>query len=299
MAYQPQIEFYQKRQFGDKLNATFVFIRENAWPYLKMQLLIAGPILLISSILVNQLSLGFLSFNEEITASFVIDMFRIYGLTLLITLVTTTIMPVIAYSYMKAYQSKAPEDITVATVTNGFANKFFNLLGFNILTYIVVIIGLFFLIIPGIYLGVVLSIGASIIVFEDNNPIDGFGRAFTLIKEKWWSTFGLIIVMAIIGFVINMLFGLPRSIFFGVKVFTALEDEQFVESIGEMSQTDQLLNVLFSIFETFGNILTYSLTYIALAFQYFNLVERRESRGLVSKIEQMDQQDNEAADEVY
>jgi len=38
---------------------------------------------------------------------------------------------------------------------------------------------------------------------------------------------------------------------------------------------------------------------MALAFQYFNLVERRESKGLMSKIEQMDNAGEEESDETY
>ena len=77
MAYSPQIEFYKKRQFSDKINATFTFLRENAWPYIKIQLMIAGPILLLTNILTNQLSIGFLGFSpEDVTASMILDFFK-------------------------------------------------------------------------------------------------------------------------------------------------------------------------------------------------------------------------------
>jgi len=97
MPHQPQIEFYKKRQFGEKLNATFTFIRENAKPYLKVQLMIAGPILLIANILVNQFAVGMFDFNGEFSANFLIDMFQMYGLILLIGLVSTTVMPAVTY----------------------------------------------------------------------------------------------------------------------------------------------------------------------------------------------------------
>ena len=66
-----------------------------------------------------------------------------------------------------------------------------------------------------------------------------------------------------------------------------------------MTSSEQALNVLFSVFETFGSIVSNSLLFIALAFQYFNLVERKESRGLMSQIESIDQQQEEEDDEVY
>jgi len=299
MPHQPQIEFYKKRQFGEKLNATFTFIRENAKPYLKVQLMIAGPILLIANILVNQFALGMFDFNGELSANFFIDMFQMYGLILLIGLVSTTVMPAVTYGYMTAYKNTTPTDISVASVTNNFASRFFNILGLNILTYTVTIIAMIFFVIPGIYVAIVLSLGASIIVFENSNPIDAFGRAFTLIKGKWWSTFGLLVVISIIGYIINLFFGLPRTIVLGIDMFTSLDATGGIESMEMENSTNQVWNVLFSVFETFGSILSYSLIYMALAFQYFNLVERRESKGLMSKIEQMDTEREEESDEDY
>lgn len=299
MPHQPQIEFYKKRQFGEKLNATFTFIRENAWPYLKVQLMIAGPILLIANILVNKYALSMVDFGGEISANFFINMFQMYGLLLLIGLVTTTLMPAVTYGYMTSYKGAAPNDISVANVTNGFASRFFNILGLNILAYIVTIIAMIFLVLPGIFVAVVLSLGSAIIVFEGSNPIDAFGRAFTLIRGKWWSTFGLLVVMSIIGYVITLFFGLPRTIVLGIDLFTSLDATGGIEGIEMENSTDQVLNVVFSVFESFGSILSYSLIYMALAFQYFNLVERRESRGLVSKIEQMDTATEEESDEQY
>ncbi len=299
MPHQPQIEFYKKRQFGEKLNATFTFIRENAKPYLKVQLMIAGPILLIANILVNQFAVGMFDFNGEFSANFLIDMFQMYGLILLIGLVSTTVMPAVTYGYMIAYKTTVPTDISVANVTNRFASRFFNILGLNILTYFVTIIAMIFFIIPGIYVGIVLSLGAAIIVFEKSNPIDAFGRAFTLIKGKWWSTFGLLVVISIIGYIINLFFSLPRGIVLGIDMFTSLDATGSIEGTQMGNSSDQVLNVLFSVFETFGSILSYSLIYMALAFQYFNLVERRESKGLMSKIEQMDNAGEEDSDEQY
>ncbi len=299
MSHQPQIEFYKKRQFGEKLNAAFMFIRENAWPYLKVQFMIAGPILLIANILVNKFALGVFDFNGEFSANFLIDLMQMSGLILLIGLITTTVIPAVTYGYMTAYKTTAPTDISVANVTNGFASRFFNILGLNILAYIVTAIAMFFLILPGIYVAIVLSLGASIIVFEKSNPIDAFGRAFTLIKGKWWSTFGLLVIISIIGYIINLFFGLPRTIVLGIDMFTSLDTTGGIEGVEMENSTNQVLNVLFSVFETFGSILSGSLIYMALAFQYFNLVERRESKGLMSKIEQMDAGAEEDAEEQY
>lgn len=230
-------------------------------------------------------------------------------------------MPAVTYTYMKKYQTLAPDAIANSDITQGLAGKIFNLIGFNILialiiglvvlvfslligfsatssAFLVVIFGLG-LIVLMLYFGITLSLGSSIIVFEDNNPIDAIGRCFRLIVGKWWSTFGLIVVVGILSLIINQLFGIPRAIFFGVKAFTAFEEGGDFTNMVQMTSGEQLLNVLFSVFETFGTIVTNSLVFIAIAFQYFNLVERKESKGLMSQIEGLDQASEAEDDEVY
>lgn len=304
MAYIPQIEFYKKRQFGEKLNMTFVFIRENAVPYLKMQIMISGVILLLLNIMMNQISLDIFNFSSNDPDSFDIGMIssilKLYGVVFLNAIVTGAIMPAVTYGYMKAYQKYPPNEIQVNHVTEALGSKIFNLVAYNILVAITVFISMFFFIFPAIYLGIVLSLGSSIIIFEDENPLDAYGRCFKLISGKWWSTFGLVIVVGILGYIIGLLFGLPRSILFGIKAFTSFENGTGdLSAMSDMTTSEQLLSILFSVFETFGAIITYSLSFIALAFQYFNLVERRESRGLMSQIEGMDNEAQETDDEVY
>lgn len=297
MAYTPEIEFYKKRQFGDKINATFTFLRENAWFYIKQQLIVAGPILLIVNILMNRLSLDFVNFaEEEVTADMVISFLQVYGLALIANLITATLVPIITFNYMKAYQQYPPTMITTQMVTKNLGTKFFMLFGFNLIAFFLILIGFFIFLIPGIYLAIVMALGSSIIVFEDNNPIDAIGRAFTLIKGKWWSTFGLLLVMTIIGYVISALFGLPRTLVFGLKAFTTAMEDGELSTIADMSLGEEILSIVFSVLETFGSILLYSLTYMTMAFQYFNLVERRESRGLMSKIEGMDVEEDDDED---
>lgn len=302
MAYTPQIEFYKKRQFGDKLNMTFVFLRENAWPYLKVQLLIAGPVLLLANILMNQFSMSLATMGEDFSLSILSDMFGFMGVAVLSLVLISSIMPAVAYGYMKAYQIKPPSEIQLKDVTQNLLSSAFNLLIYNVLMAIVVSIGMLFfflLFTPAIYLGVVLSLGSAIIVFEDNNPIDAFGRTFKLIKDKWWSTFGLLLVTGIIAYVINMLFSLPRTLLVFGDALTSVQESGDLSSLDESNFGSNPLSILFSVLETFGAILTYSISFLALAFQYFNLVERRESRGLMSRIEQMDDAGTTEDEETY
>lgn len=298
MEYSPKIDFYQKRQFGDKLNITFVFIRENAWPYLKVQMLVAGPILLLINILMSQTQLSLLDPMQLLGSDdFISELGRIYGLVFLNVLLTGSLVPALGYGYMQAYQHKAPKEISLADVTKGLGKRFGLIFGYGLVFFIVVIISSFFFLIPGVFFFTVLSLGTAIIVFEGSDPFTAFGRCFSLIKDKFFSTLGLIVVIFFIGYFVNMLFSLPQSIVYGIWAFTSLDGGTLNPS--EMPAYMQVLTIVFAVFVAFGSILTYSFIYIGLAFQYFNLVERRESRGLMERIHAMDQEQQDDEEETY
>lgn len=323
MGFNNKLEFYKKRQFSDKLNATFSFLRENAGPYLKAQILIAGPVLILVSILMNEVSGGFIALAmdpESINANDIIDMLGAYGLSIISILVTLALIPAVTYGYMIQYQTHEPKDISMSGIMKGFSSRFFNFLGYNILyflalTFISFVVGFLFSLVAvaagalsllfgfvamvGLMIFMtVLFLGTPVIAFEQSNPIDAFGRIFTLAKGKWMSTFGLVVVVGIVGYIINFVFALPRGIVTGFEAFTMIQEDGDIGGLNELITNDPL-SILFSVFESFGTIILYTLVYIALAFQFFNLVERRESRGLMTKIEGMDAEGEEVSDEDY
>jgi hypothetical protein len=128
---------------------------------------------------------------------------------------------------------------------------------------------LFFLFGPGmIYLGTVLSLYLPVLWLEEVSIWMAIGRCFQLVKGKWWSTFGLLLVASLIQGVVGIVFALP----------------QYAVMMGKMLQLPGLnSNVLGLAAQTIyagGMLLAYCIPLLALAFQYFNLVERHEGYGL-------------------
>lgn len=287
-----------KREFSDTLNATFLFIRENGWPYLKVQLLITGPILLILYIFTSKYQMSFLGMTERMQEDgFLGELMNLYGIAFLTMVLTGSIIPTISYGYMKAYQHNMPEDITVAKVTRGFGKRYISMLGFIIIALVLVFFSSIFLILPGIYMFTVLSLGFAIVAFEDANPFTAIGRCFTVIKDHFFNTLLLVIVVGLIAYVVSGLFSLPQAAMFFIWSFSSLQEGTINTS--EMPGYMQALSIAFSVFQTFGTIIAYSLVYIAISYQYANLIERRESRGLMSRIGKMDMEQQEDEDEVY
>jgi hypothetical protein len=119
-----------------------------------------------------------------------------------------------------------------------------------------------------VYLAVVLSLFFPVLWLEDNSLLSTLGRCFSLIKGHWWATFGLIVVVGIIQSSLSVVFIIP----------------QYAVMFGKMMRVpgldSDLLGILAQCIYAVGIIFTYTISLLAMAFQYFNLVERKEGMGL-------------------
>lgn len=82
------------------------------------------------------------------------------------------------------------------------------LIGFGILFAIGVGIGFILLIIPGLFLITMWSVGAPAIVVERIGVFDAFGRSWGLVKQDGWSVFGSLLVTLIIVIAIKLILDL-------------------------------------------------------------------------------------------
>ena len=76
-----------------------------------------------------------------------------------------------------------------------------------IVVIVIVVVGLVFLIIPGIWLAVKLSMEFPAVVFERRNAFSAVGRSWSLTRGNFWRTFGTLLVVFLITFVAQLVFG--------------------------------------------------------------------------------------------
>lgn len=306
------IEFYETRNFNQKMNVTYGFIRENFKPLGKSLLLLAGTPAIIGSILMMDsisslgqtggmnVPIGIAGMYEQWNIIEILAMLLFMLLAGVFTVATT-------YGYLLAYKEKKSNAIEVNEVWHHTRKIFWINFGTMFGYVITVFIALIIMIIPfgivvslltflgpimigiaavGFYVGVFLvTVNLSLIFFIRSYERIGFfaslGRFFTLCKGKWWSTFGIGGINIYIQLVFSFILFIPFYVMFFLKMMhnTGLETldkpSAFMEVIGNISL------VLYSLAGT----LLYAVPLIALAFQYFNLVELKEARGLRTRIE--------------
>lgn len=283
-SYQPKIDYYVERRFGEKVNATFEFFRENWRRLFKIILIIDGPLVLLFGVsyvffLSNQfLSTSGVAPSEELATQsedYSVFVLFISGFFMVFTFFA------ILYRYMKLYESFSPEEIKVKMILKTILPD----TGIFFLLYLIVAImlvaGFFILLIPGIYLSVVLTLAFPILIFEDYNIFRAIKRAFHLIHDHWWSTFGLLLIMYIIQTSVGSLFILPM---YSYSIYEMVSARQVGEVPFTQSTFKSILIMSLMMLFYLGAIFTYCLGVIASTFQYFNLREKREAVGLLARI---------------
>jgi hypothetical protein len=155
-------------------------------------------------------------------------------------------------------------------------------LGLGFLITIVTIFGMVFCYLPGFYLATVLSLATSIMVFEDKNISDTFSHSFVLIKGQWWNTFGVLIVVWLLLFVLGQAFSIPAFIYQMVQMGTMAQGEDPTAIFSMFKDPIYLvLNLGSYVFQ----FILYSIPLISTVFVYFDLNEQKNQTGTFEKIE--------------
>jgi hypothetical protein len=312
------IDFHQTRDFSRKVNATIEFVKQNFKPLTKSILVIAGPPILIASVMIGSMMGTLMDFSmlgmngggdsEAITRQFTSVTFWLELILIFFFFLISTVTTIATINnYIILYEEKRSNQIEVNDVWVRVRETFFMYLGTVFLlslaliaAYVVVVlfvIGvaavsgwfIFFGVIGGIVGFVYFPVACSLIFFirgyEKVGFVDGLIRSFRLTQGKWWSTFGLLMVLYMIVGTISYVFLIP---------YYAMMITKMVHTVTEQSaaQPDDSFGVITIVFFTLyylAQMILYSLPNVGLAFQYFNLVERKEARGLMSQIEAIGQ----------
>lgn len=290
---QKKIELYKVREFGSKFNATIEYIRYNLGPLLKISLLIVAPLSLLFGIIFREQFLSFFALgmnsgagqmDESQAFSMLSGLMTSYAIMTFVSMITLSFLLASIFSYMKL-NNEQEEKPTVMEVFSAMLPKVPKLLVLLVLCGIVSGIGFMIFMIPGVYLAIVLSIAAPILIFEDESVGTAFSKSFKLISGKWWSTFGLLVVSSIIAGIVSYIFLIPFYALTIGNMFTidpGNDPEAFMEVFSSWTTVIGLSIAMV------GSYITYMIPTIALAFQYFNLSERQEGRGIRNKIDEFE-----------
>jgi hypothetical protein len=303
------IELHQVRDFSRKMSATFEFVRQNFLPLMKSLFFIAGPPILLATFFLGDFYAGLASTGMRGSMAimdwmqspgFFLEIAGIMVFSILAGVFTVSVIN----NYVKLYDEKKTNKIDVndvwirvrQTLLKYFATTFLYVF-FLVLAYFVAIIvpiwlfrgsevvmvfGLMITCTGFFYLFVAMGLIFPVRAFENVGFFTAMSRSFFLIYGKWWSTFGLLFVTWLVAYILSVAFLIPVAVIREVGDLHSTDLSSF--DAAPSAQSTMIIRIFYSLYFLVGFIFQ-TLPMIAITFQYFNLVERKEAKGLMERIE--------------
>ncbi len=291
--YSQESDFRQERDFGQKISATFEFIGVHFRPLGRVLLYIALPAALVQGVLSGLLQTQLVASMQTATGAAGSSAWQrqgaLYGtmftsptyyLNTVVSQIFSTLLILSVYGYLLHYlagptgpgRPASVADVW-AVVKREFLGTFFSLWGLGI----VVMLGLLVFVLPGMYLMVALSLFFVVRLVEGTGFGATISRCLFLTRGKWWSTFGVLFIMVLLLYVLLAAAGSVAALLAGGLT-------SMVHSV-----KTPLFTVTVTAITTLFTLLVYPPLLLVLAFQYFNLVERKESHSLHALVDQLGQ----------
>lgn len=282
------IQFKKQRELGEIITDTFAFIRNEFKPFFNTLLKIVGPYIVAMLValamyfyFVGDL-VNFASLENKSSDFSPLVLFLVLPLFLITVLSAYVMAQGTVLHYIKSYIENQGT-IVFDDVKSRVYKSFWSLLGLSIIVAICVGIGLVLCVLPGIYLGVTLSISFAILIFLETDTGDAFQSSFKFIKDNWWITFATFFVLYIIIIVVSIAFSLPSTVYTWVKI-GVFSGEVDAESFNLFNDPIYIiLNLISSLIQFLMNLIMI----IATTLIFFNLNERKNHTGTLEKIENL------------
>lgn len=292
-------DFRQMRDFGQKISASFDFIAEHWRGLGKSLLYIVLPAAIVQGILTGLVQQEFLGDATRMAQQRMgngplrsLAMFGelyqtpMYWLNVAVNGIFITLLVLTVYSYVKCCLRPVPSPEPIGPgqvwriIKQEFLGAYFSYFGLLLM----IVVGFFLLFVPGLYLSVGLSMFFIVKVMEQTGFGATISRCLQLVRGKWWSTFGLLVVMFfIVGIIMAIVGGLVGGLTLLLGQQAGLyQSDNSNNSVG-------LFMVVTTAVAGLLNLLIYPPVLLAIAFQYFNVVEIHEGVGLRNMVNQLGQ----------
>ena len=261
--------------FGDML----LFFKQNWKRLIYLIMIYAGPFLLIDGVISAYFNnfiysnmttplYGGMLYDYRSPFDFLSDFFTWYLILIITKIIIYTFLSSLIYGYISIYAEKGPgfdlNDVRPVALSYFFP---FMLAGFVVM--LIVMVGIIFCIVPGIYLGVCLSFIFVVMIIEKKSFGDAFSRSFNIAHKDFWMTLLLMLAVAVGLMLVGVILQLPM---------TGSNMMMFVKKATgqEASQSFSIINmILITITTIIMSVLTI-FPIIATSLQYFNITEKEK-----------------------
>ncbi|UYZ59294.1 hypothetical protein [Hymenobacter latericus] len=270
-------DFYRRRDFGQKFEATFAFLGKHGGNLYRVLLVpMVVTMAAMAGLFFSVLSSAFAGGSPSSVQVMMMPAYiGLVIIAMLAMLATYTMMYAFVKRRMESPDATAP--LTAAEVWAEARPHMLPLVGYGIVAGICVALGFMLLIIPGVYLTMAMYLLPCVIVFEGADLGQTLSRCVGLIRGKWWSTFGLMFVGGLGVGILSAAVGGVIGLVLGFMGF--FSSDEFGSAGFALIQSVQMAL----------NMALYPVLFLLLMFQYFNLVERRDGVSLQWRVQEIGQ----------
>ena len=279
------IELAKPRDFGEIINDTFTFTRQNFKPLLKYFFIFCGFFILVTVSMTILLQIRAINIVDNYNPdnfgqsgfARVFSLLWVYLVLALFLVLQYVAINVTVICFITLYKQKKNTIPTPEEMWGYIKYFYLRILWCTIVLYLLIGVGMVFCFLPGIYLSVVFALVPPIMIMENTSFGYAFNKSFRLIKDNWWVTFGVIIVVYIILYVINLAVSIPSMVLGAGNVFLHITKKS-----AALSLPVAIITALVSSITYFFHILMI----VAVSLCYFNLAETKEATGLMERMNQ-------------
>lgn len=299
-----KVELYAKRSFGEKLNATFDFVKENWKPLLKYSTYLILPICLLQGINMNGMAdammydAGLVSDAVSADNAYVSVLLHYFGLSLF-ALVGSLLLYSLLYALVRLYgtREKRLVDITFADIKPLFFHNLKRAFLMGTVCFLVVMSVLAlvafmagdvpYTLLVTVPLMVAFAIPLALLfpvcLFEDNSLFASFKKTYRLGFATWGGIFLVIFIMSLLAGILQGVGSIPYYIVFVVKMIFTMSENEAASSVGV-----DFMQYLFSVLMIYISYLSSILVGLSLAYQYGHASEVVDSITVESDIDNFD-----------
>lgn len=291
-----RIEFRQTRSVSEVINATFQFIRQNVRPLGKSLLYIVGPAVAVTAVFtalfqVRFIGLGLLAEqDEEAMVDTLASIGGLLGGTVLSSIVTTTLALVVVLGYVRLYRMHGPDGVMVDDVWGITKRQFWRMLATALVIGVLIMLPVVIAVVPClgilaylawvVWAGFTFALAFPIRMEEPVGVFDALRRSRYLVKDHFWPTAGALLLAYLIYSVLSNAFAMPAFIVSFLYGMHSLDG-------GGGTFLYELIILASTVLQTVASTALYCVPIIAIVFQYYNLVEKKEHVGLMERIDQV------------
>ena len=297
----------KERTFGDKVEATFEFIRLTKKPLFKSMLFYSGPFVLVGTFLVANifntyfatqlnayqgLGMSESDYNEILFSALGILFILLFAITMVIAVV---------YSTTKLYEDYEHGDFSHKEVWKRAAKMYWPIFGAVFLYGVIYLILYFILMVPlslivqqepllvfpilylfTAFFSVVALISMASQILDNKGLGNGMSQAFRLLKDNWWITVGLLIVFGLIYNSVRFVFVIPMYANLLIQNIIFIRDP-----LEEASIVQVALNYVFGGILLLGVFFSYIIPLVGMNLQFFSMSESKDAKALINRIDNL------------